>query len=140
MPAGSDQKVLSYVDDDDEMTAVHAIVAGSSLITEQNVEAVLADVGAHRRSAGIIRAVLRSDCNAVPIVARLLQTAEGHRRSWLLYFLAAKGRKPCESYLRSNAPDLASQLEFFWQHQVENWTNRLDVADQIDFLAQQNIR
>lgn len=140
MPAGRAQKVLSYVDDDDEMTAVHAIVAASRLITEQNIAAVLADLGDHRRSAGMIRAVLRSDCNAVPIVAQFLQTAEGDRRSWLLYLLAAKGRESCESYLRANAPDLASQLEFFWLHQVENWTNRLDVADQIDFLAQQNIR
>lgn len=140
MPESAAQKVLSYLDDDDEMTAVHAIVAGSKLITEQNLEMVLADVGDHRRSAGIVRAVLRSDCNAVPTVVRLLKAAERNRRSWLLYLLAAKGRDACETYLRGAAPDLLSQLDFFWMHQVENWTNRLDVADQIDFLAQQNIR
>jgi hypothetical protein len=140
MPAGRAQSVLSYVDDDDEMTAVHAIVAGSKLITDQNLEAVLAGIGDQRRSAGIIRAVLRADCDAVPIVVRSLHAAEGERRSWLLYLLAANGRDACESHLRANAPDLLSQLDFFWVHQVENWTNRLDVADQIDFLAQQNIR
>jgi hypothetical protein len=139
MPADCTQ-ILSYADDDDEMTAVHAIVAGSRLIAEQDLEAVLGDVGEHRRSAGIIRAVSRSNCDAVPTVARLLETAEGDRRSWLLYLLAVKGRTACESYLRDPAPDLLSQLEFYWVHQVENWTNRLDVADQIDFLAQQNIR
>lgn len=140
MPANRAQKALTYVDDDDETTAVHAIVAGSKLITEQNLEAVLADIGDHRRSAGIIRAMLRSDCDAVPTIVRLLKTADGDRRSWLLYALAAKGREPCERHLRDNAPELLRQLEFFWSHQVENWTNRLDVADQIDFLGQQSIR
>lgn len=141
MPQNQPQSVLRYVSDDDEVIAVHAIVAGSRLITEENLETVLADVGTDRRqSAGIVRAVLRSTCSVVPTVVRLLKTAAGDRQSWLLYLLASKGREVCEEYLRAHAPDVMSRLEFFWLYQVENWTNRLDVADQIDFLAQQNIR
>lgn len=139
MPASQAQQALSYVDDEDEMTAMHAIVAGSKLITEQNLEVVLSGVGDHRHWAGIIRAVLRSDCDAIPTVVRLLKTAESDRRSWLLYLLAAKGRESCENYLRDHAPGLLGELGFFWTHQVANWTNRLDVADQIDFIAQQSI-
>ncbi|HVA46189.1 MAG TPA: hypothetical protein VNH11_07435 [Pirellulales bacterium] len=116
-------------------------MAGSRVVTEENVEAVLAEVGDDaRRSAGIIRAVLRSACNPVPIAVRLLKAATGNRRSWLLYLLASEGRAKCADYLRQSAPELLSQFEFFWTHQTENWTNRLDAADQIDFLAQQNIR
>jgi len=33
--------------------------------------------------------------------------------------------------------EIRATLEFFWTHHAENWTNRLDVADQIDFLQQQ---
>lgn len=132
---------LTYVNDDDELTAVHAIVASSRLISDENIEAVLAEIDDdQRRSAGIVRAVLRSSCNPVPVAVRLLKAATGNRRSWLLYLLASAGRAKSADYLRQSAPELLSQLEFFWTHQTENWTNRLDVADQIDFLAQQNIR
>lgn len=141
MPADQAINVFQYVSDDDELTAVHAIVAGSRVITNENLAAVLNDVGEDpRRSAGLIRAVLRSSCDAVPMVIEKLKTATGDRRSWLVYFLASIGRAKCIDHLRKSAPELLSQLEFFWTYQTENWTNRLDVADQIVFLAQQNLR
>jgi len=141
MPWPQSASPLTYVNEDGELTAVHAIVASSRLITDENVEAVLAGIDDdQRRSAGIVRAVLRSDCNPVAAAVNLLKAATGNRRSWLLYLLASEGRAKCADYLRQSAPELLSQLEFFWTHQTENWTNRLDVADQIDFLAQQNIR
>ena len=141
MPADAASGVFRYVSDDDESTAVHAIVAGARVVTDENLNAVLSDVGEdRRRSSGIVRAVLRSSCDAVPIVIQQLKTAKGDRRSWLLYFLASIGRERCADHLRHSAPELLSQLEFYWTHQAENWTNRLDVADQIDFLGQQNLR
>jgi hypothetical protein len=51
--------------------------------------------------------------------------------------LACRGRAACGQYLSAQAPELLEELDFFWTHQVENWTNRLDVADQIDFLREQ---
>ena len=39
--------------------------------------------------------------------------------------------------LCAHASELLNELDFFWTHQVENWTNRVDVADQIDFLRGQ---
>ena len=44
---------------------------------------------------------------------------------------------PCERHLREHAPELLRELEFFWTRQVENWTDRLDVAEQIDFQLSQ---
>jgi len=51
--------------------------------------------------------------------------------------LACRGRAECGEYVADRAPELLRELDFFWTHQVENWTNRLDVADQIDFLREQ---
>jgi hypothetical protein len=51
--------------------------------------------------------------------------------------LACHGRAACGDFLTEHSPELLEELDFFWTHQVENWTNRLDVADQIDFLREQ---
>ena len=58
-------------------------------------------------------------------------------RCWLIYLLASLGRGRSETYVRDNAPHLLPDLAFFWDHHEANWTNRLDVADQIDFLRAQ---
>jgi hypothetical protein len=54
-----------------------------------------------------------------------------------MYLLACHGRAACDSFVRSAAPSLLEELDFFWTHQVENWTNRLDVAGEINFLCGQ---
>jgi len=89
------------------------------------------------KSAGIIRAVLASECDFVPAALAQIRSSTGERRQWLLYLLAAKGREACFGIVQQSAPDLLSELEFFWTFHAENWTNRLDVADQIDFLHKQ---
>ena len=66
-----------------------------------------------------------------------MSAPRGRRRQWLLYLIAASGRERCETIVRARAPDLLDELEFFWTHQADNWTNRLDVADQINFLELQ---
>ncbi|HQU45416.1 MAG TPA: hypothetical protein PK867_21550, partial [Pirellulales bacterium] len=120
MPRRQATSALTYVNDDDELTAVHAVVASSRLITDENIEAVLAGIDDdQRRSAGIVRAVLRSSCNPIAAAVNLLRTSTGSRRSWLLYLLASEGRARCAEYLRQSAPELLSQLEFFWTHQRE---------------------
>ncbi|MEX2122118.1 MAG: hypothetical protein WD847_21240 [Pirellulales bacterium] len=129
---------LALVHDPDELTAVHAIVATSRRIDSSNVHPVLEAISDDgRQSAGIIRAVLASECDFVPTAVAQIRSAVGQRRQWLLYLLAAKGREPCFGIVRQNAPDLLPELEFFWTFHAENWTNRLDVADQIDFLQKQ---
>ena len=84
-----------------------------------------------------MKAVLSSRSDPLPLVVEALQRAAGQARSWLLYTLAMLGRDRCEQYLRSHAPMVLDELEFFWARHVENWSNRLDVVDQIDYqLAQ----
>jgi hypothetical protein len=139
-PAGLD-KLLALTDDEDELTAVHAIVGASRLIDVDNVGAVLRQVGHNdRRAAGLIKAVLLSGCECVPKVVGQIQSRTGPKqRQWLLYLLAATGREACGNYVKIHAPELLPELEFFWTHHVENWTNRLDVADQLDFLKMQMV-
>ena len=88
--------------------------------------------------AGIVRAVLASDCEYLPeTITQLRSAAKGAQRQWLLYLVAASGRERSEPHLRATAPELLDEVQFFWTHQADNWTNRLDVADQLDFLRQQ---
>jgi hypothetical protein len=130
--------LMAHVHDSDEVVAVHAILALSRLVRSDNLEAVLQKVGEDgRQSAGLVRAVLLSGLDFVPTVVRLIRAASGQRRQWLLYMLACRGRAACGPYVRDSSPELLGELDFYWTHQVENWTNRLDVADQIDFLREQ---
>jgi HEAT repeat protein len=130
--------IVARVDDSDEVVAMHAILVLSRLIRPDNLDAVLRNVGDDsRRSAGLVRAVLLSRLDFVPDIVRLIRASSGQRRQWLLYVLACRGRAACGQYLITHSPDLLRELEFFWTHQVENWTNRLDAADQIEFLREQ---
>ena len=130
--------LVAHVHDSDEVVAVHAILAVSRLVRSDNLEAVLQKVGDDgRRSAGLVRAVLLSRLDFVPDIVRLIRASSGQRRQWLLYMLACRGRAACSQYVSDQSPELLEELDFFWTHQVENWTNRLDVADQIDFLREQ---
>jgi hypothetical protein len=130
--------LVAHVHDSDEVVAVHAILALSRLVRSDNLEAVLQKVGDDgRQSAGLVRAVLLSRFDFVPDIVRLIHASSEQRRLWLLYMLACLGRATCSQYLNAHAPELLKELDFFWTHQVENWTNRLDVADQIDFLREQ---
>jgi hypothetical protein len=130
--------LVAHVHDSDEVVSVHAILALSRLVQSGNLEAVLQKVGGDaRQSAGLVRAVLLSQADFVPDIVRLIRANSGQRRQWLLYMLACRGRAACSQYLSVQSPGLLSELDFFWTHQSENWTNRLDVADQIDFLREQ---
>jgi hypothetical protein len=132
--------LLELVANDDELVAVHSLVAASRLLTQDSLPAALKHMGTHtRKSAGIAKTILASQCDSVAIVAQAAEAAEGAARSWLLYTLASLGRDKCQAYLTANAPGLLEEVEFFWQFHDENWTNRLDVADQIDFLRAQNL-
>ena len=123
---------------DDDQTAVHAIVAASRLLSDDSLDHALDLIGANeRQSAGIIRAITASRCNPVERIVPRLGVASAGARPWLLYLLASLGRSLCEPRIRSLAPDVLPELEFFWAFHKENWTNRLDVADQIDFLMGQ---
>jgi hypothetical protein len=55
----------------------------------------------------------------------------------LVYLLASFGRAACEPLLQEVAPDQLPPLHFYWTYHAENWTNRLDVADRLDFLMAQ---
>ena len=130
--------LLAHVHDRDELAAVHAIVAASRLLTSETLESVLLKIGEDDRlSAGLVRVILLSRLDFVPHVLRLIRGSKGKQRRWLVYALACRGRAACAQYATANAPELLEELDFFWTHQVENWTNRLDVADQIDFLQAQ---
>lgn len=130
--------LVAHVHDRDEVVAVHAILALSRLVRSDSLEAVLQKVGDDgRQSAGLVRAVLLSRLDFLPDIVRLLRASSAQRRQWLLYLLACHGRAACAQYLSNQSPELLRELDFFWTHQVENWTNRLDVADQIDFLRGQ---
>jgi hypothetical protein len=130
--------LVAHVHDTDEVVAVHAILALSRLIRPDNIEAVLQKVGEDaRQSAGLVRATLLTRLDFVPDIVRLIRAGSEQRRQWLLYLLACRGRAACGEYLSDQAPELLTELDFFWTHQVENWTNRLDAADQIEFLREQ---
>ena len=90
-----------------------------------------------RQSAGIVKAVLASSCEFVPTVVEHLKNATGSRRQWLLYLIASKGRAACETYLREHVPQIVDEVAFFWDYHRGNWTARLDVADQTEFLLAQ---
>lgn len=132
--------LLPFVPDSDELTALHAIVAAARLVDSASLALVLRAIEDDgRMAAGLVRALLLSECNYLPETVRQIgETPHGARRSWLLYLLAATGRKRCSPFVRLLPPDALAELEFFWLHQVDNWTNRLDVADQIDYLARQS--
>jgi len=133
-----DTPILDLIAESDDVVATHALVAASRLITADNLVNVLAQVGDNAsKSAGIARAVVSSSCNPVPIIVEAVEQAGGSARSWLVYLLASLGKQKSEAYVRENAEHLLSELDFFWKYHEENWTNRLDIADQLDFLGTQ---
>ena len=131
--------LLPLTSDPDEMTAVHAIVGASRLIDQSNIAAVLHEIGNNdRQAAGLVRSLLSSESDFLPELARQLQqTPAGRRRQWLLYLFAAAGQPKGEPYIGQLSPEMRAELDFYWSHHANNWTNRLDVADQINFLEQQ---
>lgn len=130
--------LLELVTDSDETTAVHSIVAAGRLMTEETLPGVIAEIGRDaRRSAGIVRALQIARCDPLPHALARLRTADASTRNWLIYLMATLGRERCTAYLTAHAPDLLEELEFFWQYHNENWTNRLDIADETDFLLGQ---
>jgi hypothetical protein len=132
--------LLELIADSDILLAVHSFVAASRLLTQNSLPAALKHMGTNsRKSAGIAKSFLSSQCDSVAIVAQAAEEAEGASRSWLLNTLASLGRDKCQAYLAANSPRLLEEVEFFWQFHDENWTNRLDLADQIDFLRAQNL-
>jgi hypothetical protein len=137
-PSLSATPLLQLLADEDELVAVHALVSASQIMDAGGLAFALSHVGKDARvSAGVARAVLCGSIDPVPATVAALRKATGEARSWLLYLLAMLGRARCEGYLATDAPEIMQELEFFWARHVENWTNRLDVADQIDFqLAQ----
>ena len=130
--------LLNLLTDDDETVAVHSLVAISRLVTDAHLPDLLELLGQNQRqSACIAKAILLSSCDSLPHVAAKLTTATSNARLWLLYLLACMGREHCEDFLRRSAPDVLDELNFFWTYHSENWTSRLDVADQLDFLSAQ---
>ena len=133
--------LLEAMADPDELVAAHAIAGSTRVIDAENVAELLDRIGSDdRESAGIVRAVIAANLNCVAPVVEKLSVSTGRQRMWLLYPLACKGRSECEAYLREHNAKLLNELEFFWTFHVENWTNRLDVADQIDFLLEQILK
>ena len=99
--------LVAHVQDNDEVVAVHVILALSRLVRSDNLEAVLQKVGGDaRQSAGLVRTVLLSRLDFVPDIVRLICTASAQRRQWLLYMLACRGRAACGQYLSAHAPEL----------------------------------
>ena len=108
------------------------------ITSEESLNKLLDEVNDDtNKSAEIVRTILASQCNAVTIAVEQIKDATNPKRQWLLYLLARLGRDRCEAYVNENVPELLAELEFFWSNHEENWTNRLDVADEIDFLLQQ---
>lgn len=130
--------LLELVADGDELVAIHAVVSAARLMDDAGLALALARLGTDERaSAGVARAILASRRDPLPHIVRAVRCSAGQPRSWLLYLLAMLGRSHCERLLSEQAPSILADLEFFWARHVENWTNRIDVADQIDFqLAQ----
>ncbi|MCY2966716.1 MAG: HEAT repeat domain-containing protein [Planctomycetota bacterium] len=134
----SSSHLIQFVDDSDELIAVHSIAACSRLIRDDALVPLLSQVGENdRKSAGIVRAILASNRDPTKSTLQLIETATGAQRLWLLYLLASVGRDQAETVIRETKPELLTELEFFWRLHQEYWTNRLDVADQIDFLLRQ---
>jgi len=124
--------------DEDESVAVHTICGATRLTSEESLNELLDEINDDtNKSAGIVWTILASQCNAVTLVVEQIKDATNPKRQWLLYLLARLGRDRCEAYVNENAPELLAELEFFRSNHEENWTNRLDVADEIDFLLQQ---
>jgi hypothetical protein len=130
--------LIDLVADEDVTTATHAIVAASRVLTDRGLDTVLDQFGRNeRQSAGLVRAIIATRCDPVEKIVTRLRTAPAGARPWLIYLLASLGRERCKPHLTAHAPNLLSELEFFWTYHKENWTNRLEVADQIDFLIGQ---
>lgn len=124
--------------DADELVAVHAIAGVTRLLSSSTIAMALDDLGDDSRlSAGVARALLAATkIELAPAIIARLPRAKGENREWLIYLLARLGRESVAPHLVDNG-DIRSELEFFWKRHEENWTNRLDVADQIDFLLRQ---
>jgi HEAT repeat protein len=130
--------LLDLLADADENVALHSIVAASRLIRDDRLDDLLEMLGQDaRQSAGIARAILASSCEFVPSVVERLRNATGSHRQWLLYLIALRGRGACEMYLRDHLPQIVDEVAFFWDYHLQNWTARLDVADQTEFLLSQ---
>lgn len=137
-PRGLDE-LLALTADADELTAVHSISSSARVINDGNIADVLRRVGGDdRTSAGVVRAILGSTADFVSeTIKQLLAEGQTQRRRWLLYLIASAGRAKCEPTVQRMAPQLIQELEFHWTQHGDNWTNRLDVADQLNFLDQQ---
>jgi hypothetical protein len=130
--------LVPFMSDDDELTAAHAIAGATRLIDETGLDAALSAIGNDDViSAGVVKAVLSAKVDPTRKVIEAIERSDGKRRNWLLYLLASRGRERCGRVIRAEAPELIEQLEFFCNYHTDNWTNRLDVADQIDFLLEQ---
>lgn len=131
--------LLAAVVDSDEDAASHAIVSLSRWVNENSVDGLIAQLGPDDRlSAAICKAIELSRVRPLDTVVTELLRSSGGRRAWLLYLLALFGRQTSASHVAKHAPQLLEQLEFFWRHHGENWTNRLDIADRLEFLAIQD--
>jgi HEAT repeat protein len=65
--------LLAYLDDGDELVAVHAILGVSRVLTADSLASILPLLGDNdRRSAGLVRAVLLTQLDFVPQAVRLI--------------------------------------------------------------------
>lgn len=123
--------------DADEIVAIHAISGATRLLSPSTIATTLDHLGDDSRlSGGVARVLLASKIDVVPAIIARLPSATGETRGWLIYLLARLGRERVAPHLAGNVAVL-SELGLFWKRHEENWTNRLDVADQIDFLLRQ---
>ena len=131
--------LLESIVDQDEDTALHAIVSLSRLTTDRNVDVLLDRLGSDQRlSAALVKVVQLSKVRPLKRIIGALKSESGDRRNWLLYLLAGFGPETCEEVLKSEAPELLPELEFFWRYHAQNWMNRFEVADRLDFLLAQD--
>lgn len=129
--------LLKLVSDKVEEVATHAIVTVTRLLTDDNLTLALDQIGPDaEQSAAIVRAVRDSQIEFVPEVVRRIQKGSPERQ-WLVYLLASAGRERSEAYLKQQEPKLLPELDFFWRFHSENWTSRVDISDQLEFLADQ---
>jgi hypothetical protein len=132
-----DSGLIPFMKDGDELLAVHAISGATRLLSPTTVSTTLDHLGDDARlSGGVARALLASKIDVVPAILARLPSATGENRGWLIYLLARLGRERVAPHLAGSTAVL-SELDLFWKRHEENWTNRLDVADQIDFLLRQ---
>ncbi len=75
----------------------------------------------------------------MPVVVGAVEQAQGNSRSWLVYLLASLGKTKAKDYVQANAAHLLPELDFFWKYHEDNWTNRLEIANQVDFLSAQHL-